>query len=120
MPLYIFWIWACEKFTGAGELALRLVNLFWFVPALVALALAFAGNRRRQTAIFLVMIFSPFAWYYLNEARSYTMQFSTALILFATIAHWLRDEKTSAAAETGWAAGLRSPCSAFAAAACWP
>jgi len=106
MPLYILWIWACDKFTGSSELALRAVNLFWLVPALVALVRAFDGNRRLQTTILLVAIFSPFVWYYLNEARGYTMQFSTSLILFATIAHWLRGDKKSPAAEGGWALGF--------------
>ena len=102
MPLYIVWIWSCEKFTGASELALRAVNVLWFGPALVALALAFAGNRRLQTMVLLAVIGSPFVWYYLNEARSYTMQFSTSLILFAAVVHWWRNEKTSAAIERGW------------------
>lgn len=102
MPLYIFWIWCCEKFTGASELALRAVNLFWFIPALIVLARAFTGNRGLQTAVFLAAVLNPFAWYYLNEARAYTMQFSTSLILFAAICHWTRNQKSSVAAESGW------------------
>jgi hypothetical protein len=106
MPLYVFWIWSCEKFTGDSEPALRAVNLLWFAPALAALAAAFAGDRRRQAAVFLAAVLSPFAWYYLNEARSYTMQFSMSLILFATLAHWSRDGKKSPGTEPGWALGF--------------
>ena len=106
MPLYIVWIWSCEKFTGASEPALRAVNVLWFAPALVALAAAFAGNRRLQGAILLAIICSPFAWYYLNEARSYTMQFSTSLILFAAVAHWWRSENAPTSAEHGWVLGF--------------
>lgn len=101
MPAYIFWIWCCEKFSGSSELALRAVNLFWFVPALIVLVRALAGNRILQTAVFLAALFSPFAWYYLNEARAYTMQFSTALILFATVCHWARHPETRLADEAG-------------------
>ena len=99
MPLYILWIWACEKLVGSSELALRAVNFFWFVPALIVLVRAFAGNRALQSAVFLAAIASPFAWYYLNEARAYTMQFSTSLILFATVCHWTRGPENSAATE---------------------
>ena len=99
MPLYILWIWVCEKLVGSSELALRAVNLFWFIPALIVLVRAVAGNRQLQAAIFLAAIASPFAWYYLNEARAYTMQFSTSLILFATVCHWARHPETSAATE---------------------
>lgn len=101
MPLYILWIWVCEKFVGSSELALRAVNFFWFIPALILLVRAFAGNRQLQAAVFLAAIASPFAWYYLNEARAYTMQFSTGLILFATVCHWARHPETSVAAERG-------------------
>ena len=106
MPLYIFWIWSCEKIVGAGELALRAVNLCWFLPALVALTMAFAGNRRLQNMMSLTFILSPFVWYYLNEARSYTMQFSCSLIVFAAVIRWLREERISAPAERGWAFGF--------------
>lgn len=101
MPLYILWIWVCEKFVGSSELALRAVNFFWFIPALIVLVRAFAGNRQLQVALFLAAIAHPFAWYYLNEARAYTMQFSTSMILFATVCHWARHPETSVAAERG-------------------
>ncbi len=101
MPFYVLWIWGCEKIVGSSELALRAVNFFWFIPALIVLMRAFAGNRRGQVAIFLAALASPFAWYYLNEARAYTMQFSTSLILFATVGHWVRHPETSVVAERG-------------------
>ncbi len=103
MPLYIFWLWTCEKFTGSREFALRALNLFWFIPALVVLLRAVAGNRTLQGAVFIVALGSPFAWYYLNEARAYTMQFSTSLILFAILWHWTREKNLRLDCERGWA-----------------
>ncbi len=80
---------------------MRAVNLFWFVPALVVLLRTLAGNRSLQLTIFGAAIVSPFAWYYLNEARAYTMQFSTSLVLFALIGHWARQTDFSATKERG-------------------
>jgi hypothetical protein len=99
MPLYIAWLWAVEKVVGHQEIALRGVNLFWFVPALLVLSRTLAGNRALQLGCFGVAIASPFAWYYLNEARAYTMQFSTSLMLFAIIGHWARQTDFSATKE---------------------
>jgi hypothetical protein len=96
MPLYMFWIWIFGHIFGTSELALRAVNLFWFAPGLIALLHVFAGRSRLQLAIFLTAISSPFAWYYLNEARPYAMQLGTGLFLAAALCHW--SQKSSAAA----------------------
>ena len=106
MPLYVVWIWACEKLVGSGELALRAVNLLWFVPALWVLVRALAGNRGLQWAVFLAAALNPFAWYYLNEARAYAMQFSTSLVLFAALCHWSQKERSPAASERRWVFGF--------------
>lgn len=103
MPFYIFWIWCCEKIIGHSELALRAVNFFWFIPALLVLRRAFAGDKIFQNAVLLAAMCSPFAWYYLNEARVYTLQFSAGLALFAVVYHWARQPETPVAAERNWA-----------------
>jgi hypothetical protein len=102
MPAYIFWIWSCEKLVGDSEFALRAVNFCWLIPALLALNRAMTGNRRWQRAFFLAVTLSPFVWYYLNEARAYTMQFSTSLMLLATVIHWHRNPDTPVKSERGW------------------
>jgi hypothetical protein len=56
MPLYMIWIWVCEKFFGSSEIALRAVNLFWILPGLIALWVALARQPRLQLAVF----WSPF------------------------------------------------------------
>jgi len=88
MPLYMFWTWVCEKFVGSSEIALRAANLFWFVPGFVALLCSLARRPPLQLSVFFVGTFSPFAWYYLDEARPYAMQMGTALLLFAVLCHW--------------------------------
>jgi hypothetical protein len=85
MPLYMLWIWACEKVFGSGEIALRAVNLFWILPGLIALWLALARQPRLQLAVFLVTICNPFVWYYLNETRPYAMQIGASLFLAALV-----------------------------------
>lgn len=102
MPFYIFWIWCCEKIVGHSELALRAVNFFWFIPALLVLRRAFAGDKILQNAVLLAALGSPFAWYYLNEARVYTLQFSAGLVLVAVIAHWVRQPETPIVVERKW------------------
>lgn len=106
MPLYLVWLWTCEKLVGSSELALRAVNLLWFIPALLVLMRAAAGNRPLQLALLVAAGLNPFAWYYLNEARAYTMQFSTSLILYAALGHWCRNNRAPAAAERNWIFGF--------------
>jgi hypothetical protein len=100
MPLYMLWIWGCGKIFGTSELALRAVNLFWFAPGLLALTRALAGQRRLQRAVFLTTALSPFAWYYLDEARPYAMQLGASLFLFAALFRW-RQNPAAAATERG-------------------
>ncbi len=102
MPLYVGWIWACEKVIGSSEWALRAVNLLWFFPALMVLRRALAPNRTLQLAVLGAALFSPFAWYYLNEARAYTLQFSTSLMLFACLWRWARMAGLPPAGERVW------------------
>jgi len=87
MPLYILWIWAGAKITGTSVLALRGLNALWFVPGMLAFALALPDRSARIMG-FLLAVSSPFLWYYLNEARPYAMQAGTSLVVFAVILHW--------------------------------
>jgi len=93
MPLYVLWIWACAKIVGTSELALRAVNVLWFIPGLLAFTLAFKNSAAR-TVVFLLAAGSPFLWYYLNEARAYSMEAGTSLVIFAVILHWWQHPET--------------------------
>ncbi len=95
MPFYVFWIWVCGKVIGTSEWALRAVNIFWFAGGLAAVCWSFAARRALQMGVFLAAAVSPFAWYYLNEARSYTMQLSTSLIVYSVIYYWWQNPDTN-------------------------
>ena len=85
MPLYMFFIWGWAKLFGASEWSLRLANFPWFVGGALAFILAFPpGDRRRVTAACAVLL-CPFAWYYLDEARPYTMQLGASLLVVASL-----------------------------------
>jgi uncharacterized membrane protein len=105
MPLYMIWIWGCGKIFGISEVALRAVNLFWFLPGMLALMWSLARHRSLQLATFLVAALSPFAWYYLNEARPYAMQIGTSLVAFALLFR-LALNQDEPSRERLWVAGL--------------
>jgi hypothetical protein len=104
-PLYMIWIWMCGKIVGASEVALRAVNLFWLVTGMLALMWALARHRSLQLAMFMAAALSPFAWYYLNEARPYAMQIGTSLVVFASLFR-LALNQDAPSRERFWVAGL--------------
>ena len=104
-PLYMIWIWVCGNIFGTSEVALRAVNLFWFMPGMLALTWSLARHRSLQLATFLVAALSPFAWYYLNEARPYTMQIGLSLVVFASLFR-LALNQDEPSRERLWVAGL--------------
>ena len=83
MPLYIAYMWAFARIFGVGEWAMRVANIPWFIAAIVIFAGAFSQAKR--PAMMFAVLGCPFAWYYLDEARPYAMQFSGALIVFAAL-----------------------------------
>jgi hypothetical protein len=106
MPLYMIWIWICGKIVGTSEIALRIVNLFWVLPGLFALWHSLARQPRLQLSVLLVVICSPFLWYYLDEARPYAMQVGATLFLVAAILHWSEKEFTPTTNESCWVWGF--------------
>jgi hypothetical protein len=76
MPFYMFFLWLWQKLGGSNEWYLRMGNAPWFLLGF----LPFCWNR---WALAVVTATSGFVWYYLNEARPYTMQIAGALLLFA-------------------------------------
>jgi hypothetical protein len=106
MPLYMIWIWVCEKIFGSSEIALRAVNLFWVLPSLIALWAALSRQPRLQLAVFLISVCNPFLWYYLNEARPYAMQIGASLFLAAALYHWNEKTISPASGESIWVLGF--------------
>jgi hypothetical protein len=78
MPLYIVYIWGWEKVFGHAEWVLRAANLPWVALGLLALP-------RRQVFLLLVVVLSPFTWYYVNEARPYAMQLGASLLILGAL-----------------------------------
>jgi hypothetical protein len=81
MPLYMSYIWAQTRVFGTSEWLMRAAGIPWFVAG----AIVFLIGMRRVigTALVpaLVVSSSAFAWYYLNEARVYSLQMGMALAL---------------------------------------
>ena len=76
MPLYMLFLWAWQKIGGAGEWWLRFGNFPWWLLGIIPFC-------RQRIALAAVAATSSFAWYYLNEARPYTMQIAASMLLFA-------------------------------------
>lgn len=106
MPLYMIWIWICGRIFGSSEIAVRAVNLLWFVPGVFMLWCSLARQRRLQSCVFLAVVLSPFAWYYLDEARPYAMQIGASLCLLAAIIHWNESEDVRRCKEMPWVIGF--------------
>ena len=77
MPIYMAYLWLWEKLWGGSEWLLRASNLPWVALGLLAVP-------RRQPLFKLLLLASPFGWYYLNEARPYVLQIYAGLLLLAS------------------------------------
>jgi hypothetical protein len=81
LPLYMLYVRGWVQFFGSGEWVLRMAGLPWFVAGAVIFV---AGLRRLLGTVLvptLLISSSAFAWYYLNEARVYSLQLGLALAL---------------------------------------
>jgi hypothetical protein len=70
MPLYLLYMWSWARFFGTSEIALRASN----IPFAFLLSLAFTwafGWLFRRRFLWILIAFSPFLWFYMNEARPY-------------------------------------------------
>jgi hypothetical protein len=85
LPLYPLFIWAWEKLVGLNEFALRAGNALWFLLGLITILRALAGTPLLRWSFLLVLLSSPFAWFYLNEARHYASQIALSLVVFAAL-----------------------------------
>ena len=83
MPLYMFGAWVYAKLFGTSEIALRAFNIPWFLAGAIAFIKSFSGKER--SASLVVLMLSPFAWYYLGEARPYAMELGGSLMVIAAL-----------------------------------
>lgn len=91
MPLYLILHWCFAQVFGVSELALRLPNLIW---SFIALWSMMAVSRIVKLPwLPLLLAVSPFAWFYMDEARPYMMQVAGAsLMLFALLKLYSKGE----------------------------
>jgi hypothetical protein len=83
-PLYLSYIWAWAKVVGSSEYLLRFAGAPWFLAGAVLFITSWSEPRKRLCAGMAVGL-SPFAWFYLNEARLYSMQIGLALAVMASL-----------------------------------
>lgn len=93
MLLYMFCLWVWEKFFGASEWALRAMNIPFFVMGVTALWLGV--QQRLRVPVLLACLCSPFLWFYLDEARPYTMLFAFSAVVTSCLIYW-RDHQHDA------------------------
>jgi hypothetical protein len=100
-PLYFLFAWVWERLVGLNEFAMRAGNVLWFVPGVMIMFCALAGKPLLRWCFLLLLLSSPFAWYYLNEARPYAMQIGLSLVVFAALYRLGLNQKESAQ-ERAW------------------
>ena len=85
-PFHSVYLWGWEKAFGSGEFVLRVANLPWVLLGYAALLWAMRrAEVSRSVAIFFILAasFSPFVWFYLNQARAYALLFAGGCLFLA-------------------------------------
>jgi hypothetical protein len=80
-PLYFSYIWGWTRFFGESEFAMRAANIPWFFVGLFAISHFLRRHPGLRSATLLLFCLHPFVWYYLDEARPYSMQLAGALVV---------------------------------------
>jgi hypothetical protein len=94
MPFYMAYSWAWEKVFGHGEWGLRAANLPWVLLGVLAVP-------RRQAAFLVLVAVSPFAWYYMDEARPYAMQLGATMVMAGALWRLANDSGAGQTETTG-------------------
>lgn len=84
MPLHYIWLWLWSHGVGSSEASLRAANLPFAAIYVIALALVSKLVFDRRFA-WIPFALSPFAWWYLNEARAYFMLLSLATAAYSAL-----------------------------------
>jgi hypothetical protein len=108
LPLFMMYLWGCIQMFGNDEWFLRATGLPWFVAG-AGIFITYIG---RVTGAYilpaLLISWSAFGWYYLNEARVYSAQLGFALAVAGSGAGILQAFSANAS--------RRGPCRLFLAA----
>ena len=101
MPLYMLYTWGWTKLFGSSEWSLHLANLPWFAAGAAAFILSFPVAGRCRLLAGCLVLFCPFAWYYLDEARPYAIQLGASLLIVASLRRIAQGGGASGAQRTG-------------------
>jgi hypothetical protein len=106
MLLYMFSLWAWEKLVGPSEWALRALNIPFYMLGVTALWQAVPRTVRPFLLSFCLV--SPFLWFYLNEARTYSMLFGFSAVATAALLVWQErpDDPSFDWGKWGWVLAL--------------
>ena len=104
MPLYMIYMWSFAKIFGSGEWTLRAANIPWFVVGAAVFISVLPKPQRLAAAV--VTLFSPFIWFYLNEARPYSMQIGCSLAIFAALYRLSGSAMMQPRCERNWLIGF--------------
>lgn len=103
-PLYMAYMWVWEHVIGNREWVLRVAGVPWYLLGAVVFVGSFRKTRQRIIAA-LILAVHPFVWFYLNEARPYSMELGFAFLLFGALVHLYRlQDETGFAQVPGWLA----------------
>jgi uncharacterized membrane protein len=100
-PFYMLYIWGWTKVFGSGEWIVRFAGVPWFVLGAVCFVTSWRGNAERVFASLAIMI-SPFVWFYLDEARLYSMQLGLAFSVAGALIRLARDGADQASLPPRW------------------
>ena len=100
-PLYLLYLWGWEKVFGYGEKSLRLAALPWFVIGVGLLLFALDRVLKGRWMAPAVLLSNAFVWYYLDEARLYTMQFGACCAVAGALIMLSRQSVTETG-KPGW------------------
>ena len=108
LPLYMLYMRGWVQLFGAGEWVLRVAGLPWFIAGAVIFSVGV--GRRLGTVLLpaLLVSWSAFASYYLNEARVYSLQLGVALALVGSGAMVLSSLSTGTMRRHWWRCFLAS------------
>jgi len=81
MPVYFAYLWGWVHLFGDSEVAVRASNLPWFFIGFLSIAHFLRRRPSLRNTALLIFCVHPFVVYYLNEARSYSMDLSGALLV---------------------------------------
>ncbi len=102
LPLYMLYAWTWEKLVGPAEWSLRAGNIPWILLAVVVVARLFKASPPLRVAASVVLLLNAFVWYYLNEARPYSMQIGASVLVFGALYRLVSKPDTERQGERCW------------------